>query len=984
MNSNHLPVSGGLAVFIAVVVSYFVIDPAALDSVRPGGEEIDVLQVQGIENVQARLWQDPFAAARAHQQTYHKGEDGFSGDVQIKTLKPNRTATLSLKLSPLTGKGESGKGMADPHALDALITQSSVEAEESKHRVNVLAVMVPGGPYPDDGEIRLRKRYAVIAGLAASGYQPLSEAHIGYVNDLGESRCSDEHFGEGQMPATMPFEWFKNAKSDQYTLLLWLDEDAFAHHPLCKLNYLFKNGQAAQDAVIFEAEKKLDKIRDEGRRPTKKEQNEAYNEATTLVKTGHDAAYPVATTWQQLGRVSIIGPHGSGTLKAMISELKRPKETLPNLKGTVFFSATATAASKTLMPDHNVDVSKQPDHETKLKDPVAEEFLKKQIVFFRTIANDRELTDALVKEIKTRLHDKNHCLQMNNFKVALISEWDTLYGRSLPETFIDSAFHYYEGEKKSDCDSEKNNKQNRKQWAQDHIYRFSYLRGIDGVMASDKKNTGNDRSQDQTDHGASQTSSIELAEGTSQKDYLRRLAADMALTHQKLKNEGNKGIRAIGVLGSDVYDKLLVLRALRKQFPKAIFFTTDLDAALLHPDQFPWTRNLLVASSFDLKIASYSDIQSMLRKQQESENMLCKQQKSESMLRKQQKSENMLCKQQKSEKGGQSVGYLKMLLNATERTIPQNRDAYQTSIFLSCIFASNEELFANFWAIGNTKDDADYKKLFIMQARYQYLHDKRMRLEQDKQHIKPAEAHTLIRLITDKLSSAWASEDEKKVLRKEKKALEQQMQKQELGEGQTQSLNGKYVWHALINPMIYLDAWNYARKKLDPKNHSIRYAVFQQGFYDSFGKHVRPRVYEIGRSKTVDLYAIDHPGENNPFFPRKVDSLSRHTLKMVATGIIIFVMLTFLFWHRWIMHSADIDDDVFRRADYIAVGVSIVAVLVLYLGTVFKASIYTFHTFYTLLFTDYVLLALVYAGLVCFVIRFKTAENGALPEGHKQ
>src|SRR5262249_26978822 len=52
----------------------------------------------------------------------------------------------------------------------------------------------------------------------------------------------------------------------------------------------------------------------------------------------------------------------------------------------------------------------------------------------------------------------------------------------------------------------------------------------------------------------------------------------------------------------DVYDKLLVLQALRQEFPKATFFTTDLDARMLHPSEVTWTRNLIVASSFGLEL----------------------------------------------------------------------------------------------------------------------------------------------------------------------------------------------------------------------------------------------------------------------------------------------------------------------------------------------------------------------------------------------
>ncbi|MGH7059748.1 MAG: hypothetical protein ACREFH_05115, partial [Stellaceae bacterium] len=67
------------------------------------------------------------------------------------------------------------------------------------------------------------------------------------------------------------------------------------------------------------------------------------------------------------------------------------------------------------------------------------------------------------------------------------------------------------------------------------------------------------------------------------------------------KSDGGH-ISAIGVLGSDVYDKLLILQALRSEFPSASFFTTDLDALLLPDKKSHYTRNLLVASSYGLKL----------------------------------------------------------------------------------------------------------------------------------------------------------------------------------------------------------------------------------------------------------------------------------------------------------------------------------------------------------------------------------------------
>ncbi len=61
-------------------------------------------------------------------------------------------------------------------------------------------------------------------------------------------------------------------------------------------------------------------------------------------------------------------------------------------------------------------------------------------------------------------------------------------------------------------------------------------------------------------------------------------------------------MKAIGVLGSDFYDKHLVLQALRQRIPDAVYFTTDLDARALHPEHLQWTRNLLVATHFALSL----------------------------------------------------------------------------------------------------------------------------------------------------------------------------------------------------------------------------------------------------------------------------------------------------------------------------------------------------------------------------------------------
>jgi hypothetical protein len=125
------------------------------------------------------------------------------------------------------------------------------------------------------------------------------------------------------------------------------------------------------------------------------------------------------------------------------------------------------------------------------------------------------------------------------------------------------------------------------------LHRVTYLRGIDGQGLGNSLNQ-KDKVVESKDSERADKNNIERPVGPGQFDYLRRLA-------DSLERE-NKQIAAIGVVGSDVYDKLLILQALRDRFPGTIFFTTDLDANLLHPQERKWTRNLIVASHFGLEL----------------------------------------------------------------------------------------------------------------------------------------------------------------------------------------------------------------------------------------------------------------------------------------------------------------------------------------------------------------------------------------------
>lgn len=84
-------------------------------------------------------------------------------------------------------------------------------------------------------------------------------------------------------------------------------------------------------------------------------------------------------------------------------------------------------------------------------------------------------------------------------------------------------------------------------------------------------------------------------------DYVYRLAEQIKGPHHDLNLEKrDSGIKAVGIFGSDFYDKLLLIKALRAEMPHILVFTTGLDAQMLHPQHWRSARNLVVASHFDL------------------------------------------------------------------------------------------------------------------------------------------------------------------------------------------------------------------------------------------------------------------------------------------------------------------------------------------------------------------------------------------------
>jgi hypothetical protein len=277
--------------------------------------------------------------------------------------------------------------------------------------------------------------------------------------------------------------------------------------------------------------------------------------------------------------VRILGPSTSGEYRKILEELKSPpsEETKRLLASTQVYSCKATAAEKVL--GEGADWLKPGE----LTAHAIEEALRNggcsNFSFERTIAKDDELYTVLINELEQR-HIKPDA------SIVVLSQMDSLYGRALAGTFRES------------IDSAAATKGALK----NHIHAYTYMAGIDGALPKTALGIEEHSEKNQVTGKEGDGSIREATEGQSQIDYFRRLADLLAVKNDQLIRERRDGFRVVAVLGSDIYDKLQILRILRPRLPGALFITNELDGRFAHPDEWDETRNLLVAASYPLKV----------------------------------------------------------------------------------------------------------------------------------------------------------------------------------------------------------------------------------------------------------------------------------------------------------------------------------------------------------------------------------------------
>jgi len=642
---------------VVIALGVFAISDTAFVPTRP---DVSSELTSTAEDVRARLWQDPFEAIETHRGSKHtskKTKDKVEVDEKFQRLEsrisnysmyqdqqhrvcdvnPKATARkiaelarIKLKIKALEEnagavteitkkkkekkKIEAGFVRTSAHTIGELRCQIQRKYEENvvEHNsaipdkqkdfyshskksldLHIVAVMVPGGPYAEDRETRIRSRYAVISALSSAGYYPSDAEHIGYMDFaslcnwslkgyLPDSRYCD-------WPATIPYEWFKStgdahkndaAEKAEEILVLWLDdaEISFAQplEMLHRLNFGLTPG-------------KYEGVANSKNNMTIKFDVLGPASSTTLVTMYKEAEEICFET-------ELVNCQSKGD-----SSTKNTKSNALAKSAIRIFSYRSTidnyAINKTIAAGK--DKGDDPAQWLFIRNKSSADQDDSWFNLQRTISTDKVLVDGLLCELLRRgVNPYYHNTDFSGYSdcanfmqsglnentllsdkkpqdyVVLIGESDTLYSRNFHDLFHDKI-----KEKSGDREPV---------W----LWHYNYFRGIDGSIET------SDSGASKKDNESSEKTSLRRPVGENQYDYLRRLGQKLIERANEITGKGS--IRAIGIVGSDTYDKLLVLQALRNKFPDVVFFTTDLDARMLHAEENKWARNLVVASGYGL------------------------------------------------------------------------------------------------------------------------------------------------------------------------------------------------------------------------------------------------------------------------------------------------------------------------------------------------------------------------------------------------
>ena len=433
-----------------------------------------------------------------------------------------------------------------------------------------LLVMMPGTPYSDDRETRRRQRHAVVSALTGRDFVPGDETRLRYFHaprfrDFSAAPAP----GSSDDPMLVAYETYEPAMGTGLVrrasvTVFWLDAEDFLLYPLHKVSALV----AALD---------WRRCPDSG------------NPATVLLGP------PSSSVLREMFEEPSATP---AVVTGFLRQIARVAQKDPDFESLAFSARVARGGLRVFSPQATIPVDRlcrPADARCRAAgsggaaaaaDGAGGDVTRGLRVasFHSVIADDGLVLEAVLRE----LVDRGACrVKGDSPRVVIVSEQDTLYGRLLGGVARRAAERVRE---QKGCGI--------------RITEHGYLQGVDGESPGVEGPARQDEPAPGDADAAASARAVpslpgggfEQPFGVAQLDYVRRLS-------ERLEDESSASLVAIGVLGNDLYDKLLILQALRERHPGVVFFTTDMDARLLAPAVYPWTRNLIVGSAYGLSLA---------------------------------------------------------------------------------------------------------------------------------------------------------------------------------------------------------------------------------------------------------------------------------------------------------------------------------------------------------------------------------------------
>ncbi len=554
MASNDTGHGGSMAISFTTVAALLAVlgglllVTRQLSSDRPLAKPGIALQAVGDQKVEARLWEDPFSPWEKLTSEQRENWEEVGMQKLRDQLKFKRTSC----------------GDDDQELL-------------------VMPVMVPSGSYSESRESRVRSRFAVVSALGQSGFVPEDPERLGALRIPWEGQSNlvkasispigsqySFHWPQGGVVKDgqaiwVSYEWYRprvfypepdGQKRPLAVLVMWVPEDALAGSTLLRLAQLI---------------------------------------------------HPLVDCHPET-RAAVIGPVSSHMLRAMVGGKYAAKPSIKivpciaklmkrTFERVSLFLATPNAMDEVL---GSGSAAGRPRQELC-------EQLKAQRGFHSVknfAATDAQLASEVMDELRLRTVDLTDPKQ----HLVLVSEWDSFYGRMLSLTYAaELAVRQKWANSREDFIT--TYRMGDLSVRPENLHPFVYQRGLDGQISSTDasgKVTPEER------WAKEKLASLEdlkrwmpdgnRAEGPAQFDYLSRLGDHLEKLDCDLRQNRKGTVRAVGIVGGDTYDTLLILQALRSRFPNTLFFTTELDARLWNPSEWEWSRNLIVVSGYGLQL----------------------------------------------------------------------------------------------------------------------------------------------------------------------------------------------------------------------------------------------------------------------------------------------------------------------------------------------------------------------------------------------